>query len=955
MNAKKISRFLFGFIAIFLTQSLIAQNESYNSSQIISNPMNVSYRFQFKDPSRRETADPVIEYYKGKYYLFASHSSGYWSSPDLKDWTYLPCKTIETINEFAPAILITDDAVYFMATGKARIYKNANPDIDQWEELNHKCDLEIGDPAFFKDEDGRIYLYWGLSNSAPVRGVEVDFNDGFRRIGNPVDLIIHDDKKKGWEVPGVNNGQTDKAGWNEGPTVIKVDGLYYLQYASPGTEFDIYGNSCYVSTSPLGPYSCMPDNPFSIKPRGFIASAGHGHTFRDKYGNFWHVASMLVGVREAYERRLGLFPTFFDKDGYMHSRTVFTDYPFILPDKKVDFAVEDLSTGVNLLSRNKTVKSSSSKNDFEASKASDENIKTWWAASSGNVGEWLQMDLGDPKKVNAIQVAFADEGFKSYRDDANIPVYRYTVSYSTDGSNWLPLIDRSQNTKDQIYEMIMLDNPVYARYIKVENKGKLDVGNFSIADLRVFGSAESQIPGDVTGFEVTRNTNDYRRISFKWNALPEAGTGYVLRWGSQPDRINNAVVIYNDNAEFGFFHKNQSYYFTIQAFNESGKGKISKAIFCDGQLYVPSFASFDFTQKVKNITSSLPEGTDLSVLTDKNPETSIDVPFTADTWFTFEMPAAFEPTGYAIIVKDPKGKNNPLSWKLQSSRNGKSNWTDIDTKTDQSFANADFNVFKVSSNANMYFRLFVQANNEGSNLHITGFQLFGHYSTPETSLMNTGGTITAEFEGTGSPWFETIDKVVDRSFSTRYCANGHTTGWIQYELPTPAKVDRYAITSFDGPPRNPKSWTLSGSPDGRRWETLDTRNDEDFLVNFSTMEYNIEVPKEYKFYRLNIIKNNGNDNFFELGEWQLFASNPSSIGKQTANSSVFIYPNPPINTFSIHSEQQPESVEIMNTEGKIIKSFTRKANNSYSVNDIPAGLYFAVIKTDEYHVVKFVK
>lgn len=955
MNARKIPYFLFGFIAILLTQNITAEEKAYNSSRIISNPMNVSSRFQFNTPSRRETADPVIEYYKGKYYLFASHSSGYWSSPDLKDWDYIPCKTIETINEFAPAILVTDDAVYFMATGKARIYKNANPDIDQWEELKLNCDLEVGDPAFFKDDDGRVYIYWGLSNSAPVRGVEVNINDGFRRIGDPVDLIIHDDKKKGWEVPGINNEQTDKAGWNEGPTVIKVDGLYYLQYAAPGTEFDIYANSCYVSTSPLGPYSCMPDNPFSIKPRGFIASAGHGHTFRDKYGNFWHVASMLVGVREAYERRVGLFPTFFD-NGYMHSRTVFTDYPFILPDKKVDFAVEDLSTGVNLLSKNKSVKASSNKNGFEASKASDENIKTWWAASSGNIGEWLQMDLGKNMKVNAVQVAFADEGFNSFRNDANIPIYRYTVSYSTDGNNWSPLVDRSRNTKDQIYEMIMLDDPVYARYIKVENKGMFNVGNFSIADLRVFGSAESKVPEGVTGLEVTRNTNDYRRISFKWNSLPEAGTGYVLRWGSKPDRINNAVVVYDNNAEFGFFHKYQSYYFTIQAFNESGKGKISEAVFCPGQLFVPTFASFDFTQKAESITSSLSEGTDLSALTDKDPETDINIPFTGDTWFTFEMPSAFEPTGYALIVKDPEGKDNPMSWKLQSSRNGTSNWRDIDTKNNQTFTNADLNVFKVSAGSNMYFRILIQANNGGSNLQISGFQLFGHFVSPETSLMNTNGIITAEFPGTGSPWFETIDKATDRSFNTRYCADGHAAGWIQYELSVAAKVERYAITSFDGPPRNPKNWVLSGSSDGKRWETLDTRNDEDFLVNFSTMEYKIKTPKEYKFYRLNITKNNGNENFFELAEWQLFASAPSSIGNQVAmNSSVSIYPNPPKDKFSINCKQRPESVDILNNEGKIIKSFSKSSFNSYNVNDIPSGLYFARIKIDEYHLVKFLK
>ena len=51
--------------------------------RIVTNPMNLNYRFQPKDESRREAADPVLEYFKGYYYLFASKSGGYWRSEDL--------------------------------------------------------------------------------------------------------------------------------------------------------------------------------------------------------------------------------------------------------------------------------------------------------------------------------------------------------------------------------------------------------------------------------------------------------------------------------------------------------------------------------------------------------------------------------------------------------------------------------------------------------------------------------------------------------------------------------------------------------------------------------------------------------------------------------------------------------------------------------------------------------
>lgn len=68
--------------------------------RIVTNPMNLNYRFQPKDESRREAADPVLEYFKGYYYLFASKSGGYWRSEDLADWEYIPYPNIP--NTYTP-------------------------------------------------------------------------------------------------------------------------------------------------------------------------------------------------------------------------------------------------------------------------------------------------------------------------------------------------------------------------------------------------------------------------------------------------------------------------------------------------------------------------------------------------------------------------------------------------------------------------------------------------------------------------------------------------------------------------------------------------------------------------------------------------------------------------------------------------------------------------------------
>ncbi len=63
--------------------------------------------------------------------------------------------------------------------------------------------------------------------------------------------------------------------------------------------------------------------------------------------------------------------------------------------------------GWNLLSYKKKVAASSSLEGYEPELANDEQVETWWAAQTGNKGEWLQIDLGEPMDVKAIQVNFA--------------------------------------------------------------------------------------------------------------------------------------------------------------------------------------------------------------------------------------------------------------------------------------------------------------------------------------------------------------------------------------------------------------------------------------------------------------------------------------------------------------------------------------------------------------------
>lgn len=541
--------------------------------RIVANPLNLNYRFQWDEPSRREAADPVLEFFKGKYYLFASKSGGYWSSPDMADWTYIPCTSIGSIEAYAPTIMEHNGMLYYMASERPRFFRTAAPDEDNWEELESKFPFGVTDPAFFKDEGGKVYLYWGCSDKDPIMGVQVDPDDGFRALGEPVVLIKHRIAEHGWENPGHNN-EENKNGWNEGPCMIRHNGKYYLHYAAPGTQFRVYGDGVYTSDNPLGPYTYAEYSPFSFKPGGFMGGAGHGHTFKDRYGNYWHVATTVISVRHMFERRIGLFPVYMDGQGGLHAHTVFSDYPYRIPGSKVDFSSTNCSMNWNLLSYTKAVSTSSAIPTHPAGYANDEKIETWWSAASGRAGEWWQVDLGRKMDVHAIQVNFADQDFTVKAPESYV-FYQYKIECSDDGSRWRTFADRTANTADMPHELIVPEAPAHTRYLRITNTRNME-GKFSMSGFRVFGKAGVPLPGSVRSFTVRRDAADRRIIRLRWEPLKGA-TGYILRWGIRKDRLHNAAMVYDTNFEGRFFNRDSEYYFSVEAFNEAGTGnKINK-------------------------------------------------------------------------------------------------------------------------------------------------------------------------------------------------------------------------------------------------------------------------------------------------------------------------------------------------------------------------------------------
>lgn len=560
--------------ALFLTA---LASEVKAQPKTFCNPINIDYGYtpipNFSQWGKhRATADPVIVNYKGDYYLFSTNQWGYWWSSDMNNWNFVSKKFLRPWNGgvydelCAPAVgIIGDTMIVFGSTytSKFTIWMSTNPKANDWKPLVDSFDIGGWDPAFFTDDDGRLYMYNGSSNRFPLYGIELN-RKTFQPIGTRKEMYLLEQERYGWQRFGENMDNTFLDPFIEGAHMTKHNGKYYLQYGAPGTEFSGYADGVVVGDSPLGPFTPQSD-PLSFKPGGFSRGAGHGSTFADNQNNWWHISTSIVCVKNTFERRLGIWPAGFDKDNVMYCNTAFGDYPQFLPSEK---RTANAGPGWMLLNYKKPVTVSSTQGSYYANNAVDENIKTYWSAETANKGEWIQTDLGNVSAVNAIQVNYADQDAEFLGKSSGV-FHRYKLLYSTDGKKWNILADKSNNKTDVPHDYIELQNPVHARYIRMENI-QMPTGKFAISGLRVFGNGNGKKPDAVEAFIVLRTEKDKRSAYIKWKPVDNAFACNIY-YGTAADKLYTCIMVHDLN-EYWFkaMDKDKPYYFSIEAVNENG-------------------------------------------------------------------------------------------------------------------------------------------------------------------------------------------------------------------------------------------------------------------------------------------------------------------------------------------------------------------------------------------------
>lgn len=592
------------------------------------NPLNLPYKYLFVKNHRngdtkavvyREAADPSLVLFKGSYLMFPSMTAGFFSSKDLSEWEFHEFKGDMPIYDYAPDVHVVGDYLYFSASKRyenCSFFRTKDPINKPFEEI--KGTFPFWDPNLFQDDDGKLYLYWGCSNMTPIYGVELDLETMVPKT-EPLIMFDWDNNVRGYErigddhIPPKTQEEIDAAAqamiqelmsvpeeqraaigfgteeevkklaysvngidpYIEGAWMTKHDGKYYLQYAAPGTEYNIYADGVFVSDFPLGPYKLAKNNPYSYKPGGFMNGAGHGSTLKDIKGNYWHVSTESISINNGMERRVGLWKAGFDKDGELYCDQRFGDWPIALDAPA--FTKPDYM----LLSYGKTVSVSGGKG---AENITDENARTWWSAEKGDSA---QIDLGQIFDLHAVQVNFADDkilvdmpegGVSSTYEDRYIDKSKKVTSWllegSLDGKKYFIISDKSNSNTDFPHDFILIETGLKARFIKL-TVFNVPYGKPCISGLRVFGKGNGQAPDEVFDIQTKLVGDINMDITWKGNNA----TGYNVLWGYSPDKLYHSYMVFGSTGKrIGALIKGEPVYIRVDAFNEFGITEGKKVI-----------------------------------------------------------------------------------------------------------------------------------------------------------------------------------------------------------------------------------------------------------------------------------------------------------------------------------------------------------------------------------------
>lgn len=400
-------------------------------------------------------ADPTMKKIGDTYYIYATTDgngwgagpSQVWTSKDLRNWTIQPMNWPNTHWYWAPDMTQGYDGRYYLYYSQPVEIFGAVSDhpTGPWQPLvpdgksiipNYRIPGVITlDGQTFRDDDGRIYMYWGTWGIYPDHGCAVGLLNKDMKSFEKVELIPNTVAKEFFEAP----------------YMFKRKGIYYMMYSSGHCEDDTYRVQYVKSkTGPMGPFEYPLQNPVLVtNADGSIHGPGH-HSILEHNNRHFIVYHRHNNPHSGggFHRQVALDELFFTADG---------DIEKVKPTHLGLANLLPLAEGPEDLAFGKTVRASSFyNNDFRPSFMVDNNNGTLWRAKNNQGPAWIAIDLGRDELVQTISIQFE---YPTY-------AYQYRLETSMDGHSWTTFVDRSDNSRWA--SPIVEHGKTRARYVRLQ-------------------------------------------------------------------------------------------------------------------------------------------------------------------------------------------------------------------------------------------------------------------------------------------------------------------------------------------------------------------------------------------------------------------------------------------------------------------------------------------------------
>lgn len=441
----------------FAAISAFAQDANKINSPGAKNPIIPGW---FADPTIKKIGDTYYIYATTDNEMLGSGVPTVWYSKDFQNWynytMEIPSFThIKLRNFWAPDIVTGDDGKYYLYFGNCQSGCNiygyvSDTPIGPWTKLKEDDSPVISngypregfpslDAQFFKDDDGKIYAYWGTW---------VHYNNGYavgQLNGKTMDTMFDSKNLPLSQTPAPF----------EAAYMMKRNGKYFLMYSGASCHDETYNVRYSYSNSPYGPFTPGKNNPIlSTNTDKTVHGPGHHSVLQNKDDYY------IVYHRHDYPftagglaRQICIDSLIFENDSTI--RTVVPSHHGIanlehstVPEDIAYLAKTKASSYYHLQSLKLDY-------DYKPSFATDNNNATMWKAANNSFPQNLTLDLGVVKNISRVMTQFE---FASY-------YYQYKIEYSTDGNKWKLFADKSKN-KTSGSPMID-DKSVSARYLKL--------------------------------------------------------------------------------------------------------------------------------------------------------------------------------------------------------------------------------------------------------------------------------------------------------------------------------------------------------------------------------------------------------------------------------------------------------------------------------------------------------